>query len=290
MIGLASRGKSFGGLAGYLTLGADRTSPERVGWIATRNLASDEPQVAAHIMKATAALSKRVRKPMYHLIVSWDAKDAPTPDQMADVMDSALLRLGLAEHQALYVAHDDTEHRHLHAMVNRVDEETGKAWNGSNDRYVLREALLAKEAEYNWTRTPKRSAGKERAASKSEMAIAAREDRDAGRHMGKERIEKLRADLRHTFETAISWNDLDSRLTRRGLDIKVSGNGVRIFKGSAYAKLSETLPPKLNAKKLAQRLGNLKEYLTRKEKAAGRGMKRKRTRSTSRGAELEIDD
>ncbi|MBM57662.1 relaxase/mobilization nuclease domain-containing protein [Hyphomonas sp.] len=289
MIGLASRGKSFGGLAGYLLAGSDRKTPERVDWVATRNLASEDPDVAPHIMKATAAQSKRVQKPVYHLIISWDEKDAPEPEQMADVMDKSLERLGLHEHQALYVAHNDTDHRHLHAMINRVHEDTGKAWEGKHDRHVLRDVLVEQEIQYGWEQTPKRSRGKERTETKQELAIATREQRDPGRHMGKESVKKMRENLRHSFETSVDWTDLDERLNRRGLDLKTSGNGIRIFDGGAYAKLSEVLPPKMNAKKLHNRLGDFAKFREKRERQRiGRGLTRKRSRRRER--ERELDD
>ncbi|MAU66702.1 relaxase/mobilization nuclease domain-containing protein [Hyphomonas sp.] len=289
MIGLASRGKSFGGLAGYLLAGSDRKTPERVDWVATRNLASEDPDVAPHIMKATAAQSKRVQKPVYHLIISWDEKDAPEPEQMADVMDKSLERLGLHEHQALYVAHNDTDHRHLHAMINRVHEDTGKAWEGKHDRHVLRDVLVEQEIQYGWEQTPKRSRGKERTETKQELAIATREQRAPGRHMGKESVKKMRENLRHSFETSVDWTDLDERLNRRGLDLKTSGNGIRIFDGGAYAKLSEVLPPKMNAKKLHNRLGDFAKFREKRERQRiGRGLTRKRSRRRER--ERELDD
>jgi hypothetical protein len=289
MIGLASRGKSFGGLAGYLLIGSDRKTPERVDWVATRNLASEDPDVAPHIMKATAAQSKRVQKPVYHLIISWDETDAPEPSQMADVMDKSLERLGLSEHQALYVAHNDTGHKHLHAMINRVDEETGKAWEGKHDRHLLRDVLVEQEREYGWAQTPKRSRGKEKAETKQELAIAGREQRDPGRQMGKEAAKKMRENLRHSFETSVDWADLDERLNRRGLDLKTSGNGIRIFDGGAYAKLSEVLPPKMNAKKLHNKLGDFAKFQEKRERQRlGTKLKRKRTRK--REATRELDD
>jgi hypothetical protein len=260
MIGLTSRGKSFGALAAYLTRGHDRQSPERVAWLSTRNLASEDPQVAAHIMKATAGLSRRVQKPVYHLGISWAAADRPTPELMTEVMDAALARLGLADHQAVYVAHQDTAHPHLHAMINRVHPETGKAWDGKRDHIVLREFLMEQEQALGLTPTPRRR-GEGRGPGRKELALAARQQRPALRPMTDESRERLREDLRHPFETAISWRDIEDRLQRRGLALTPAGAGVRIVKGDRFVKLSEVLPPKLSAKKLHNRLGDLKQYL-----------------------------
>ena len=63
MIGLASRGKSFGAWQAICSQ-AQTAIPQRVDWVATRNLASEDPDVAPHIRKASAAQSKRVQKPL----------------------------------------------------------------------------------------------------------------------------------------------------------------------------------------------------------------------------------
>jgi hypothetical protein len=45
---------------------------------------------------------------------------------MERAADSYLKHMGLDEHQAVYAAHNDTEHAHVHIIVNRVHPETGK--------------------------------------------------------------------------------------------------------------------------------------------------------------------
>src|SRR5699024_12371386 len=44
------------------------------------------------------------------------------------VAEGYLGHMGLEEHQALVVAHNDTAHPHVHIAVNRVHPERGKAW------------------------------------------------------------------------------------------------------------------------------------------------------------------
>ena len=289
MIGVASRGASFHALGGYLTLGANRRSPERVDWVETRNLSTQTPRTAAHIMSATAELSKRVQKPVYHLIVSWHEKDAPTPQAMSQVMDATLSKLGLDDHQALLVAHNDCDHPHLHAMVNRVHPETGKAWNGGHDHHALRDVLREQEISHGFIQTPKHSQGTINSATKEELAIAQREDRSPGARMDKHDALKLRKDLAHSFETSADWEDLDQRLTRRRLDLKTSGNGLRVFKGDHYAKLSDLLPPKMNVKKLYNRLGDIKAWKKKKQQSQATGMRRRRQRSRQRSKVNSID-
>ena len=126
MIGRVGRGSDFHGLAKYL-LG----NRSRVAFAWTRNLPHLDAESIARKMSATAARSRRCRKPVYHLIVSWDPADEPSQDQIFRAAELHLTRLGLEDHQALIVAHNDRDH--VHVMVNRVHPQTGRAWGGSLD-------------------------------------------------------------------------------------------------------------------------------------------------------------
>ena len=76
-------------------------------------------------MEATAYQSARTERPCYHVVVSFDVDDRPTRAEMEEVGDRVLERLGLADHQAVIVAHNDRPHAHIHSMVNRVHPEDG---------------------------------------------------------------------------------------------------------------------------------------------------------------------
>ena len=109
MIGKAHRlGIGFKGLAAYLERGElDRMDPDRVDWIESRNLPTRDPETAACLMSATARDSERVRKPVYHLSISFDPGDAVDRETMRRVADRTLRDLGLQEHQAVILAHKD---------------------------------------------------------------------------------------------------------------------------------------------------------------------------------------
>jgi hypothetical protein len=129
MIAKTSSGKSFGGLMHYLEVGRSGREHDRVDWIASRNLCgTDDPELAGYVMEATAEQSLRVQKPVYHVSLSFDLTDKVDRGRMELVADRLLDRLGLQDHQAMFVAHRDREHAHVHIVVNRVHPETGVAW------------------------------------------------------------------------------------------------------------------------------------------------------------------
>ena len=134
MISNADTGMGFKGCKEYLLHGhLDDMNPDRVDWIESRNLATYDPDIAVPIMRATANLSTRCKKPLYHMSISWPPNYHPAQDEMSMVADDTLEHLGLSDHQVLIIAHNDTDHAHMHLMINRVHPDTGKAWSDSWD-------------------------------------------------------------------------------------------------------------------------------------------------------------
>lgn len=141
MIANTSSGRRFGTLASYLVRGRSGAETERVAWMSSRNLGTDDLDVAAPLMQATAHQSALVQAPVYHLTISFDHEDRVTSEQMQAVADRVLADLGLSDHQAVMVAHRDRAHPHVHVMVNRVHPETGVAWERWQDRPRIERTL-----------------------------------------------------------------------------------------------------------------------------------------------------
>jgi hypothetical protein len=148
------RFKDFTWLAAYL-LGREReTGPERVEWTATRNLSTNDPQMAAIVMSDAAGQNPRTKKPVYHVLLSADRADLIDRAMMERIADRVLNRLGLTEHQAILVAHLDRPHRHLHIVVNRVHPETGRAWSSWQDWEPTMAVLREEERALGLRRAP----------------------------------------------------------------------------------------------------------------------------------------
>ena len=103
MIAVSSSGKSLAALARYLAYGRTGRAEDHVARTVSRNLPTDEPELAATFTRATAAPSDRVEKPVYHVALSF-APDDPVDRAVAErVADKVLHELGLADHQAMLV-------------------------------------------------------------------------------------------------------------------------------------------------------------------------------------------
>ena len=146
-------GRSFKDLGAYLVEGP-RGKPRpahALGEILYLNLpAVREPRHAFNVMAATArdadALKelagipsggRRGEKPVYHLVLSWSLEERVTDEQVHAAVEEALLELGLEDRQAVAIVHRDTDHLHVHIMVNRVSPEDGRFAGMGRDRIKL---------------------------------------------------------------------------------------------------------------------------------------------------------
>jgi Relaxase/Mobilisation nuclease domain len=156
MIGVANGTRSFGELAHYLAKGRSGSETERVAWSASRNLPTNEPELAGKIMRATASQNGLVNQPGYHLALSFHPEDTVDRVTMERVADRTIAALGLSGHQTLIVCHRDRPHPHVHMLINRVHPETGRAWNRWYERLVIQKALLEEEIALGLRITPGR--------------------------------------------------------------------------------------------------------------------------------------
>ncbi|WP_414463315.1 relaxase/mobilization nuclease domain-containing protein [Hyphomicrobium sp. DY-1] len=248
MIGkVAAGGKGFRGLYRYLMQGKkEQPNPDRVAWTETRNLLNPDPNYAPKQMRAVAAQSLRCEKPAYHLVLSWRHDENPSDELMRLCGDTTLADLELTEHQVVMIAHNDTAHRHLHLMINRVHPGTGKAWHTGKD-YARIEKSVAKQAKtFDLIYVPGRHNAPEQMKDRP-IRVKNGEFQMHGRKGGpipKDRwtvdeIKSRRLQLQPIFAGARSWDQLTSLLSKEQLTIAKKGQGIIIADASGYMKLSD---------------------------------------------------
>ena len=125
-------GTSFKGVFQYLNHdkrrdGDDghRSTSERVDWTATRNLASDNPEMASRIMAATARQQDALKQQaggsvagnksdqvVFHYSLGWhpSEREELTKAEMLRAADESIRAIGGEDHQAMIYAHNDAEH------------------------------------------------------------------------------------------------------------------------------------------------------------------------------------
>jgi len=116
---------SFRALKNYLAQERDRQTREiraRGEIVLSDNLLS--PETAAAEMRGVASENTRVKDPVYHYQPCWHPGGRPTQEPWQSAANKSIQSLGFQEHQYILGAHSDTEHFHVHVMVNRVHPET----------------------------------------------------------------------------------------------------------------------------------------------------------------------
>lgn len=142
---LTKDGRSFKGAALYYLHDkrqageAERLTSDRVAWTQTVNLPTDDADKAWRMMATTAmkgeelkaaagvkATGRKMVKPVFAYSLSWDQSEQPTKEEQLEAARSSLEALGLTEFQALIVSHKDTDHPHVHVIVNKVHPAEGR--------------------------------------------------------------------------------------------------------------------------------------------------------------------
>ena len=186
--------------------GMDKTlkprSDERVWFTDTRNCLNTDPGRAFEEMWRTAEdqaylkMQAGVKRggrvcedPVKTLSMSWHKDDTPSPEHMIESADAFLKHMGWDGHQAVLVGHNDTEHRHIHIILNRVNPENGRTIDDYREQKRAQVWALAYEKQHENLRCEER-----------ELRAARREGRepelDTGNAAGKHHEQQ--PDTRHT--------------------------------------------------------------------------------------------
>lgn len=157
-----AKGSSFKGCAEYILHDKDAQTNERVVWIETRNLATNNPDAAWRVMAATAIDQDRLKqeagipntgrksnKSVLHFTLSWHEEEAEhlTPEEQRAAVNAMLRVMGAQDHQTLIVSHNDEPQPHVHVMVNRVHPEDGRMLSSSFEKLKASKWAQAYEEE-----------------------------------------------------------------------------------------------------------------------------------------------
>lgn len=235
----------FHALARYLVHGRQNPPhPDRVAWILARNLPSDDPQLAAHYMTATAELSRRCTKACLHTIIAWRADERPSPAIMQEIAVRTLELAGLGDHQALVMGHGDKAHRHLHMMINRVHPETGRAWSMSHDWRRFDSIMRQLSDEYGFVYAPAHAFNPELTdelpkAPNSAASYAGKRGAPTRRMQWSARSARIYTErVSEHLERGATWDDLLMLLAEDGLTVEAKGRGHVVGDARSYVKLS----------------------------------------------------
>lgn len=148
---VAARGHSFKGAGLYYLHDKQSKTSERVAWTETRNLPTHDAQKGMNWMAHTSMNAEELKRiqgvkstgrkassgPVYSYSLAWQPEQSPDRDRMVSAVDETLALLNLKDHEAVIVAHNETEHPHVHVICNLVHPDTGKIASTSYDQLKL---------------------------------------------------------------------------------------------------------------------------------------------------------
>ena len=128
---------------GVINLEADLATPE-------------DRQILAELLHTTARRNTRFRgNPVYHLALSWHAGEHPTKQQIRHSVTHLMTTLKMAECEAVYAVHRDTEHDHVHLVLNRIHPTKGTvAGPPQFDYFHIDRACRELELQHGWAHDP----------------------------------------------------------------------------------------------------------------------------------------
>src|SRR5579863_3606925 len=118
-------GKSFKGLAEYLTHDPEARTDERVAWTHTHNCANDHVPSAidemlwtsrnAELLKQESGIragGRATENAVKHVSLNWSPDDNPSREHMIETAEQFLQHMRWSEHQTVLIAHNDKVHSH----------------------------------------------------------------------------------------------------------------------------------------------------------------------------------
>lgn len=151
---MSKGGGSFGGLADYLM--DVKNEGEKVdGYQFTNCSCEDSFKHSIGEITVTQEINTTAKRDKtLHLIVSFSEEENPTPETMKAIEAELVKSIGFENHQRLSVIHDNTNNKHFHIAINRIDPETFQCTKETlRDIDILQTKAAELEEKYNLKRT-----------------------------------------------------------------------------------------------------------------------------------------
>ena len=236
---------SFGGLVDYIT--NSQHKQERVGVVTVTNCVTHDPELAVIEVLNTQQQNLRAKSDKtYHLILSFQAGESPSPAALADIERHVCAGLGFDEHQRVSAVHHDTDNLHVHVAVNKIHPRRHTLHDPFNDYHTL--GLLCEEMELRHglghdNHEPRRSVSEGRAA-------------DMERHAGIGSLERwVRETCAERMKAATSWAEIHATLAEHGLELHRGERGLAVVDRQGLGVKASAVARELSAPKLEKRLG-----------------------------------
>ena len=209
MIAKIVKGQCFVGVVNYIL-----DQKKGTDFLDSEGLRLKNKNTIIESFRQQSELNGRVSKPVYHISLSFSAKDKEllSNELMADIAKQYMNRMKILDTQFLIARHFDKEHPHIHLLINRVDYY-GKTISDRNDR--IRSEKICKELT--------RKHGLYFAKGKEQVKMNRLYEPDKSKYEIYEALKK------HVGKSS-DWSELIENLRQEGIqvDFKIKGNTMEV--------------------------------------------------------------
>lgn len=145
-----SRGHSFKGAVNYILDLGKKATHTKESEIISSNMSAEYMQDFTKEFIHISNLREDIKKPVWHCSLTLPTNEKLSKEDWGKVSESFLKRMEINtnNHQYICVRHNDTEHDHVHILVNRVGLDS-TIWFGRHELPKAIEATQKIEEEFN---------------------------------------------------------------------------------------------------------------------------------------------
>lgn len=217
---------------------------------------ADDYALAITEVQATQALNTRsTKEKTYHLLISFRPEDDHklTPEVMEEIEKEFAEALGFQEHQRHCGAHQNTNNLHIHVAYNMIHPLTLNRREPYRD-YLIRDTVCRSlEKRFGLAIDNGREPGSfPKRKNEKAQAVEAHTQQESFDGY----CQRHKEELLGSIQQANDWQEVHDVLSRRGLTIKLHGNGCVIKdRHGKHAIKASSLDPSLSKGALTKRLG-----------------------------------
>ncbi len=203
MIAKIVQGQGFRGVIGYVL------DKERASLLYAEGVRIKDKESIVRSFIAQQKLNPKIAKPVAHISLDFSVQDKQrlTDQFMAGMAQEYMDKMGYRDTQYIIVRHHDTDHPHIHMVINRIDNN-GKRISDQNEKLRNTGVCLELTKKYG-------------------LYIAS----------GKENVkenrlkepDKTKYEIYHALKTAIpncrKWQEMEMELLQSGITIEFRKNG-----------------------------------------------------------------
>jgi hypothetical protein len=242
----SARRSSFKELVAYITHSKDKAV--RIGAVRVTHCHQEDAADAVNEVLATQLQNRRAcGDKTYHLLISFDAGDCPSPQALRTIEDEVCAALGFKDHQRVSCVHTDTDNLHIHVAINKIHPGKLTIHDPYGDYQVLGAVCQRLELAHGLVQTNHETLTQGARSRALDMEHAAGVESLLG-WIRRECLEDLRQ--------AQGWVALHEILGRNGLALREQGNGFVISDQEGRAVKASSIARDLSKAPLVKRLGS----------------------------------